>query len=101
MGHLDERILEYLDDADDPYTSWQLAHDLGAATRRRARERCHVLAHAGFVVVLQRDGLDNRYDITGDGQRYLEGEIDADHRRPIPAPKPPGKMRPSEYGGFG
>ena len=101
MIALDERVLEHLDDAEAPMTAWQLASDLGMPTRRRVRERCHVLAHAGFAVVLPRGGLSERYDITGDGQRYLEGEIDADHRRPIPAPKPPGKMRPSEYAGFG
>ena len=101
LCHLDERILEHLDSADEPLTAWQLAHDLRSPTRRRVVERCRVLAHAEFAVVLPRDGLANKYDITGWGQRYLEGGIDADHRRPLPAPKPPGKMRPSEYGGFG
>lgn len=82
-------------------TGRQFAHDLGSPTRRRVGERCEVLAQAGFIVVLPREGLAEQYDITGDGQRYLEGEIDADHRRPIPAPKPPGKMRPGWYAGFG
>jgi len=101
MGHLDERILEHLDNADTPMTAWQLAHDLGSPTRRRVAERCQVLAHAGFLVVRPREVLSERHEISGDGRRYLEGEIDADHRRPIPAPKPPGKMRPAWYAGFG
>jgi hypothetical protein len=74
---------------------------LAYVLRRHIVERCRVLAEAEFTVVLPRDWLENESDITGWGQRYLEGEIDADHRRPQPAPKPPGKMRPSEYGGFG
>ena len=100
MERLDERILECLDDGEEPLNAWQLAHDLRSPTRRRVVERCRVLAHAEFVVVLLRDEFGNKYDITGWGQRYLEGDIDADHRRPIPAPKPPGKIRPSEYAGF-
>jgi len=101
MCHLDERILEALDEAEGPMTAWQLAYDLGAPTRRRIRERCHVLANADFAVVLPRAPLNDQYEIAGDGQCYLEGEIDADLRRPIPAPKPPGKMRPGWYAGFG
>ena len=100
LRHLDERILERLDNADEPLTAWQLAHDLDSPTRRRVVKRCRVLAHAEFTVVLPRDGLENQFDITGWGQRYLEGEIDADHRRPLPAPKPPGKVRPGWYAGF-
>lgn len=101
MTILDERLLEHLDGADEPLTAWQAASDLGAANRRRVAERCRVLAQAGFVVVLPRDDLGDRFDITGWGQRYLEGEVDAEHRRPIPAPKPAGKMRPAWYAGFG
>jgi len=101
MTALDERLLEHLDDTDGSLTAWQAAYDLGPVTWGRVTERCRVLAEAGFVVVLQRENLGDRYDITGWGQRYLEGEIDADHRRPVPAQKPPGKMRPGWYAGFG
>ena len=101
MDHLDERILERLNNADEPMTAWQVAYDLNSATRRRVRERCHVLAHADFVVVEKRAVLSEKYDITGEGQEYLEDEVNAEHRRPVPAPKPPGKMRPDWYAGFG
>lgn len=101
LGHLDERILEHLDNADDPMTAWQLAYDIETPTRRRAVERCRVLANAGFVVRLVRDGREDQYDITGWGQRYLLGEVDADLRRPLPAPRPPEAVRPGEYAEFG
>ena len=101
MCSVDERILERLDDADEPVTAWQLAHNLETPTRRRVRERCHVLAQAGFAVLIPRDPLNEQYDITGCGQRYLLGEINADHRRPLPAPRPPEAVRPGWYAGFG
>ncbi len=101
MDYLDERILEHLANADEPMTAWQLAYDIDAATRRHVRDRCHVLAHADFAVVLPRGMLSEQYEITGEGEEYLDEELNAEHRRPIPAPKPPGKMRPGWYAGFG
>jgi len=101
LCHLDERLLEALDEAEDPMTAWQLAFDIESPSRMRVRERCRVLADAGFVVVLQRLPMREQYEITSWGERYLEGEVDADLRRPVPAPRPPGKMRPSEFAGFG
>ncbi len=101
MSQVDERILEHLDDADEPMTAWELAYDLGQVTRGRVAARCKVLADAGFAVQLARDKLGDQYDITGWGQRYLLGEVNADHRRPMPAPRPPEAVRPGWYAGFG
>ena len=101
MLGVDERILEQLDDADEPMTAWELAHDLGEVTRGHVATRCKVLADAGFAVRLARDGTEDQYDITGWGQRYLLGEVDADLRRPLPAPRPPEAVRPGEYAEFG
>jgi len=101
MLGVDERILEQLVDADDPMTAWELAHDLEEVTREHVAARCKLLADAGFAVQLPRDGLEDRYDITGWGQRYLLGEIDADHRRPEPAPRPPEAVRPGWYAELG
>lgn len=100
MEDIDERLLKTLNGADDPLTAWQLSFDLGNPTRQRLRERCRVLGNAGFVVV-PRPPLNEQYEITSWGEGYLHGEVDADLRRPLPAPKPPEKMRPSEYAGFG
>ncbi|KPN31503.1 hypothetical protein SY89_02250 [Halolamina pelagica] len=101
MDSVDERILEYLDETDGAVTAWEIAHDLEGTTRLRARERCRVLARAGFTVVVPREPLTEKYDITGCGQRYLLGEVDAKHRRPLPAARPPEAVRPGWYAGFG
>ena len=101
MSRIDERILEQLDDANDSMSAWELAYDIDEATRGRVRERCHVLAHAGFAEVLPREPNCEQYVITGWGQQYLVGEVNADLRRPLPAPRPPESVRPGRYVGFG
>lgn len=101
MSRIDERILEQLDDADDPMTAWELAYNLETPTRRRVRERCHVLAHAGFAEIIPREPHTEQYEITGWGQQYLIGEVNANLRRPLPAPRPPEAVRPGWYIGFG
>lgn len=101
MLGVDERILEQLDTAVEAMTAWELAYDLEDVTRRRVAARCKVLADAGFILHLERDGLEDRYDITGWGQRYLLGEVDANNRRPLPGPRPPQAVRPGWYAGFG
>jgi len=100
MEDVDERIMECLDESEKPLTPWMVADDLGAPTRRRVDERCRVLAQAGFVTLTQRVAVDDKFTITGWGRLYLAGEVDADLRRPLPAPKPPGKVRPGWYAGF-
>lgn len=100
MKLTDERIMECLDEAEKPLTPWMIADDLGAPSRRRVDERCRVLARAGFVQMAQRVGVDDQFTITGWGQLYLEGEVDAGLRRPLPAPRPPEAVRPGWFAGF-
>jgi len=100
LCHLDERIMECLDESAEALTPWMIAQDLGAPTERRVDERCRVLAQAGFVQMTRRT-IDDKFTITGWGRLYLEGEVDAGLRRPLPAPRPPEAVRPGWYAGFG
>ena len=101
MVHLDERIMECLDESEKLLTPWMIADDLGAPSRRRVEERCRVLARAGFVQMTRRAAVDDKFGITGWGRLYLDGDVDADLRRPLPAPRPPEAVRPSWFAGFG
>ncbi|WP_256289525.1 winged helix-turn-helix domain-containing protein [Halobellus inordinatus] len=96
---LDERILEHLNEGPE-LTAWEIAVDLDGRAAL-VRQRCEILAEAGFLHRRRRDGLDDRYSITTDGHLYLEGELDANLRRPIPAPRPPHAVRPGWWAGFG
>jgi len=100
MVHLDERIMECLDESEKPLTPWMVADDLGAPTRRRVAERCRVLARAGFVQMTRRPSIDDKFTITGWGRLYLDGDVDADLQRPLPAPRPPEAVRPGWFAGF-
>ncbi|QZP37771.1 hypothetical protein [Halobaculum magnesiiphilum] len=99
MQLVDERILERLAGEGDG-TAWMIAFDLNR-NRGRVAERCRVLAHAGFVDRVPRAHVDDKWVITDWGRLYLDGEIDADLRRPSPSPRPPDKVRPGWYAGFG
>jgi hypothetical protein len=58
--------------------------------------------NAGFVDVYFREiGLDDKYESTSWGELYLEGEVDAELQRPCPAVRPPDKVRPGWWAGFG
>lgn len=75
MCPLDERIMEILDR--EGLSSARLIEDLTSmnASESRARERLELLSQAGLVAPLFEDG--RMYELTGEGQRYLEGELDA------------------------
>jgi len=102
MTHTDDRILEYLAQVSKS-TAWEIAYEQGVeGDRRRIERRCRVLANAGFVDVYFRDvGLDDEYEITTWGELYLDGDVDAELRRPLPAVRPPDKVRPGWWAGFG
>ena len=102
MQHTDDRILEHLAGVSKA-TAWEIAHDMGdPSAERRVRHRCRVLANAGFVDVYFREiGLDDQYEITSGGELYLEDEVDAELQRPCPAVRPPDKVRPGWWAGFG
>ena len=100
MRRLDERILESLNE-EGSLTAWQIAFNLDSPSRKRVVERCKVLAEAGFVEVVKREELHDQFEITGCGQRYLTGEVNAELRRPVPGARPPQAVRPGWYAGFG
>lgn len=96
---LDERILEFL-----RLKGWSspelIARELSAeASRRRVHERCRVLAHAGLVLPNSDDVDADRFNITGWGELYLDGKINAELMRPLPRPRPPDKVRPIRWMG--
>ncbi|WP_248897781.1 winged helix-turn-helix domain-containing protein [Haloplanus halobius] len=84
-------------------TAWEIAFEQDVeADRRRIERRCRVLANAGFVDVYLRDlGLDDEYELTSWGEMYLDGDVDAELQRPLPAVRPPDKVRPGWWAGFG
>lgn len=98
MKLTDERILECLAET-EPLTPWMLGDDL-SVDDRYVFHRCQVLANAGFVEVVLREELPDKYAISSWGKLYLAGEVDAELRRPIPAPRPPDKVRPGWWAGF-
>jgi hypothetical protein len=101
MHWTDERILEYLAE-NGTAQAFEIALYHGRSDRSsRFRNRARVLANAEFVSVRRREGLADEYSITGRGMRYLDGEVDADLLRPMPGARPPDKVRPDWWAGFG
>ncbi len=82
MCTLDERIIEYV--AEDPLASPRIMESVMQfdASERRIRERCLMLADAELIAPLSRDL--EMYEVTSEGQRYLQGKLDAEHQ---PKPK--------------
>lgn len=100
MQQLDERILEYLS-----HEGWATADTLTRefgpeVSKRRIRERFRVLSHAGLVSPYLDSSEADTFEITGWGELYLKGEVNAELIRPIPRPRPPDKVRPGEWAGF-
>lgn len=84
MCTLDERILEHL--AED---SWSTARHMSrvvklTASRGRVEERCQLLTQVGLVAPIFEDS--NMYEITCEGQEYLDGTLDVEIR-PTPSPR--------------
>jgi len=76
MRQLDERILEYL--AEEEWGTPEMMEanaDFGVSIGQ-IRERCQMLQFAGLIVPLYGDA----WELTTDGQQYLDGEIDARYR---------------------
>lgn len=88
MCTLDERILECL--SDDPWSTprhMSRAVNL-TASRGRVEERCLMLSQVGLVAPIFEDS--NMYEITHEGQEYLEGELDVENR---PRPSLPSMIK--------
>lgn len=84
MCTLDERILEHLQ-----REGWSTARIIERATsmnasRERVTERLLMLTDAGLVAPIFEDS--KMYELTGEGQRYLLGKLDAEHQ-PRPNPR--------------
>jgi len=78
MKREDERILEYLDRegwATPEHLSRQVFTDEHVSPDH-VRERLQMLRYAGFVEEVWGDA----YEITLEGMRYLEGDLDANHQ---------------------
>ncbi|WP_396611600.1 repressor phrH2 [Haloferax sp. S1W] len=96
----DDRILEYLG-GNDWGSPESIYGELGdETTLRQVRERCRVLCHAGLAAPLIDHASADVFEITGWGQLYLEGTVNAGLIRPIPKPRPPDKVRPDYWAGF-
>lgn len=75
MCPLDERIMEYLD-----LEGWSTARLIEQATsmnasESRVAERLQLLSEVELIAPLFEDA--KMYELTGEGQRYLSGELDA------------------------
>jgi hypothetical protein len=79
MKQIDERILETLDR--EGWSTPELMSQKRAfnVSPGQIWERCEMLRYVGFVDTVH----DDMYELTTDGQLYLEGRIDARYR-----PKP-------------
>ena len=98
MVLIEERILEYLAEHDLATPSTIADAISQTVTDGQVHQRCRVLSHAGFVAPLIDDRTHAElYRITNWGEAYLKGEVDAGLRWPIPAPRPPGKIRPDRW----
>jgi predicted transcriptional regulator len=75
MCPLDERIMEILDR--EGWSTARLIEDVTTmnASEDRAHERLQLLSEAGLVAPIYEDA--SMYELTGEGQRYLDGDLDA------------------------
>lgn len=99
MKHTDERILESLSE-EGRATAWMIGTNI-ETDDRYVYHRLKILADAEFVERVIGGRVRDEWEITGWGEGYLSEEIDGEHRKPKPAPRPPDKVRPGWYAGFG
>lgn len=87
MCTLDERLIEFV--AEEALASPGLIASAMPveASKQRIRERCSMCAEAGLIAPYSEDA--EIYEVTGEGQRYLSGELDAEHQ-PRPNPRAEG-----------
>ncbi len=96
MTRTDDRVLEALNEQSWS-TPYFLAIDIDGADEETIRRRCEVLCRVGFA---DREFSDH-YEISEWGALYLDGEVSAKAREPLPAPRPPEAVRPGWYAEFG
>jgi hypothetical protein len=101
MQLLDDRILEKLAREGLSWPS-QIARDPSVGgSEARVHERCRVLCEAGLIEPFLDEPDVEMFEISAWGMLYLEGEVDADLDRPTPGMRPPDKVRPGWWAGFG
>ena len=85
MCPLDERVLEYIDN--EGWATPSLIHHKTAmlASRRRVFERLKMLEGAELVGRMFEGGI--MFELTGEGKRYLDGELDAKKHVERPNPR--------------
>lgn len=83
MCTLDERIIEVL--AMESFASPRHLETVinFNASKDRIAEECHMLSAAGLIAPICEDS--DFFEITGEGLRYLEGELNAEY---LPRPNP-------------
>jgi len=87
MQLIDDRILEIVQEF-EPATS-NLIHEKIrlTASRKQVRARCRLLANVGFLEPFIDSSQADMWEISIWGNLYLEGELNADLRRPQPRPQ--------------
>jgi Mn-dependent DtxR family transcriptional regulator len=76
MKREDERIMEYLGEHGSASARLIAREAFEQVSAGHVSERLEHLRYAGLVCCL---GLDS-YELTGEGQRYLAGDVDAAHQ---------------------
>ncbi|WP_262175003.1 hypothetical protein [Haloarcula laminariae] len=76
MKREDDRILEYLDGEHWSTPSLIATDAFEQVSKGHVEERLLFLQHAELVAALHGD----MYEITSEGRRYLDGELDASHQ---------------------
>jgi hypothetical protein len=76
----DERLLEVLIEIGPATVSSILAHESVRAPRSVVRDRLYALAHAELVAPVGRVGERRNWELTTEGVRYLQGDLDAEHQ---------------------
>jgi len=76
MKREDDRILEYLDGEYWSTRSLIATEAFEQVSAGHVEERLLFLQHAGLAERMHG----NMYEITSEGRRYLEGELDASHQ---------------------
>ena len=85
MCPLDERIMEYLSNERCGTPSLIHSETVMLASRRRVFERLKMLEDAGLVVRIYEEGI--MFELSGEGQRYLSGDLDAEKHIQQPNPR--------------
>jgi len=89
MQQIDERILEIVQEF-EPATSNLIHEKLRlTASPKQVQERCRLLANAGLLEPFIDSRRADMWEMSIWGNLYLNGELNADLRRPQPEPQSP------------